>query len=276
MGQQIATLALLLLSTTAMAQQDGLPFYKHLVEIDDGRHLNLVCMGQGSPTVVFMQGLGSNFADWRRIREPVAAFTRTCFYDRAGYGYSDPTKTPPTVENVISDFHTLLHAAGIKERVVLVGASLGGLFATYYTDKFGSEVAGLVLDDPSFSGQFNYAVSAQDAKIIEDDGNSFNTLMQTCEKFAEAGELSKGDSHGCFFLPRDITPGDAEYLAHQYNLPNYYAIVRSEFEDLRQRREGDGFVDGVYGEEERLVARTFGDLPMIVLTGGLMARAMNS
>jgi pimeloyl-ACP methyl ester carboxylesterase len=256
------------------ADTSPLPLYKHLVEIGSGRRLNLVCMGKGSPTVVFMQGLGGNFADWRKVRGPVGAFTRECFYDRAGLGFSDPSEKPSTAENAASDFRALLRAAGIGDRVVLVGASLGGLFATYYTDKFGSDVAGLVLVDPSFPGQFDYAVSAQDKKIIEDDGDHFAALMQTCRKLAEDGSLSKGDSHDCFYPPRDLTPEDAEYVTQQFGRPSYYATMLSEFDGLRQKKEGDSLEDNVDADQEARIQRTFGNLPLVVLTGGLMSKAM--
>ncbi len=257
-----------------MPSIDPLQSYKHLVDISDGRRLNIVCTGKGSPTVVFMQGLSGNFADWRKVRGPVATFTRECFYDRAGLGYSDPSEKPSTAKNAASDLHALLRADGIKDRVVLVGASLGGLFATYYADKFGSDVAGLVLVDPSFSGQFGYPVSEQDAKVIEDDKKGFAALMRSCGKLAEEGKLSKDHSHNCFYLSGDLTPEDSEYVTQQFSRPSYFASVASEAENLSQRREGKKFADGVDGDQERRVARTFGNLPMMVLTAGLMSRAM--
>src|ERR1700742_204571 len=139
---------------------------KHLVDIGGGRHLNMVCMGTGSPTVVFLQGSGSDITDWRKVREPVAVLTRECFYDRANLGYSDPSDKPTTAENVTDDLHALLRAAGIKTPVVLVGHSLGGLYATYYADKFLPDVAGLVLVDPSFAGQFDLALNPRDNAIM--------------------------------------------------------------------------------------------------------------
>jgi hypothetical protein len=51
-----------------------------LVDIGGGRHLNLVCAGMGFPTVVFLQGLGGSITGWKKVRNPVAAMTRSCFY----------------------------------------------------------------------------------------------------------------------------------------------------------------------------------------------------
>lgn len=260
---------------SATANDKGENPYKHLVDIGEGRYLNLVCTGTGSPTVVFMQGLGGNMLDWRMVREPVSAFTRACFYDRAGFGYSDPPAKASTPDSVATDLHALLRAAKIEGRVVLAGISLGGLFATYYTDKFGSDVAGLVLVDPSFSGQFDYPVSAEDTKLIEDDEKSFSKTMRLCETLAEEGKLSKDANQGCFFSPQsDLTSGQAGYVMDQVTRPSYYASLLSEAENLRRERAGDKFVGGVGDAQERRIARNFGDLPLIVLTGHLMSRGM--
>jgi pimeloyl-ACP methyl ester carboxylesterase len=255
------------------AAQDQNP-YKHLVEIGGGRRLNMVCEGAGSPTVVFLQGLGGNITDWRKVRGPVAAFARTCFYDRAGFGYSDLSNKPSTADNVAKDLHALLRAAKIKGPVVLAGISLGGLFATYYADKFGTDVAGLVLIDPSFSGQFDDPVGAEDARIMEDDAKEFAASMRRCGTLAGERKLSKEDRHDCFFPPRDLTPEEMEYVMHQLIGPSYYANLGSEAENLSRKREGERFVDGVDGAQERRIARHFGDLPLVVLTAGLFAKGM--
>jgi alpha/beta hydrolase family protein len=114
-----------------------------------GRHLNLVCNGQGDPTVVFLQSLGGGITAWDKVRASVSAFTRTCFYDRAGFGYSDPATQPSSADNETNDLHALLKRAPVKRPIILVGHSLGGLYATLYADKFPDEVGGLVLVDPS-------------------------------------------------------------------------------------------------------------------------------
>ena len=38
---------------------------RHLVDIGSGRHMNIVCMGHGSPTVVFEYGLGGHMLNWQ-------------------------------------------------------------------------------------------------------------------------------------------------------------------------------------------------------------------
>jgi pimeloyl-ACP methyl ester carboxylesterase len=257
------SIALLVLVRPTSAQQES--SFKHLIDIGSGRHLNMICVGKGSPTVVFLQGHTGNITDWRMVRGPVSAFTRSCFYDRAGMGFSDPSTKSMTAENVADDLHALLRAAKIEGPVVLVGHSLGGLFATFYADKFPSTLAGLVLVDPSFSGQFDYMVGPNDRKIITQDNDHWDSLLMTCEKLAQADQLSKDDNHDCFHAPTNLTPEETDYVTSQFYRPSYYASLRSEYENFDVVK-GAAPPDG---EQERRLAHPFGNMPLEVLTAEL-------
>jgi pimeloyl-ACP methyl ester carboxylesterase len=249
----------------AATGDQGENLFKHLVDIGRGRHLNIVCIGRGEPAVVFLQGHTGDITNWRKVRGPVSGFTRACFYDRAGMGYSDPSSKPMTASNVADDLHILLRADGIKTPVVLVGHSLGGLFATLYADKFPSDLAGLVLVDPSFSGQFDYTVGPGDRKIITQSNDQWDALLRTCEKLAQENHLSRTDSHDCFHVPTNIAPEEAGYVTSQFYRPSYYASLRSEYENFDVVKT-TAPLDGV---QERRLAHPFGSLPLEVLTAQL-------
>ena len=54
------------------------------------RALYLDCRGEGAPTVVLEAGSGSDSSTWSAVLDALAETTRTCAYDRAGRGRSDP------------------------------------------------------------------------------------------------------------------------------------------------------------------------------------------
>lgn len=118
-----------------------------------GRTLNLYCSGQGNPTVVFETGGNDTGYDWSLLQPKIAQFTRACWYDRAGVGWSDPPPEPRTSTSVVRDLHELLSRAGVAPPYVLVGASIGGEYARVYTSRYPPEVAGLVLLDSSHPEQ---------------------------------------------------------------------------------------------------------------------------
>jgi pimeloyl-ACP methyl ester carboxylesterase len=136
------------LAIAVQVQSQGQPSRSYpppgrLVDIG-GRKLHLNCSGKGSPTVILIAG-GSAFSiDWALVQPKVAESTRVCSYDRAGLAWSDSGAADETVEQTISDLHSLLRTARERGPYLLVGASVGGIFIRAYQHAFPVEVAGLV------------------------------------------------------------------------------------------------------------------------------------
>lgn len=118
-----------------------------------GFRLHLHCTGAGTPTVVFENGLASNFLTWAAVQPDVARFTRACSYDRAGIGWSEPGPSPRASTRIVSELSTMLANAQMRGPFVLVGHSLGGLYLRQFAFEYPSDVAGLVLVDPSHEDQ---------------------------------------------------------------------------------------------------------------------------
>src|SRR5947207_15639043 len=117
-----------------------------------GYRLHLWCTGDGAPAVILDAGLGGTSAGWGFVQPEVARFTRVCSYDRAGMGYSDPGPSPRTARRIVHELAQLLDRAGISGPLVLVGASIGGLFVRVFASEHGERVVGLVLVDASHEG----------------------------------------------------------------------------------------------------------------------------
>lgn len=92
-----------------------------------GRSLNIFCSGEGSPAVIFDSGSGEPGIVWSEIQIDIAKVTRACWFDRAGYGWSDSGPFPRTSEAMARELHELLRRTAIPPPYVLVGHSLGGL-----------------------------------------------------------------------------------------------------------------------------------------------------
>jgi pimeloyl-ACP methyl ester carboxylesterase len=121
-----------------------------------GRTLNIYCSGLGDPTVVLESGGHTAGYSWVLVQPQIAQFTRACWYDRAGYGWSDPGAFPRTGNAIASDLHALLRSAGIPAPYVLVGSNFGGFSVRVYNGLYPGEVAGMVLLDGVNPDQFAY------------------------------------------------------------------------------------------------------------------------
>lgn len=122
--------------------------------VDVGTHrLHLFCLGSGAVTVVLEAGLGGFSLEWLKIQSDLAAETRVCSYDRAGYGWSEAGPPPRTSARIVDELARLLERAGESPPYLLVGHSFGGYTMQLYTKRHPGHVAGLVLVDASHPRQ---------------------------------------------------------------------------------------------------------------------------
>lgn len=253
--------------TPASAPMRAQMLEPRLIAVEPGRRLNLRCAGKGSPTVVFDQGGEGMIFNWARVQPAVQAMTRTCVYDRGGFGWSDPPRYPVTAVSVTDDLHTLLRRGGVTGPVVLVGHSIGGFYATMYADRFFDEVAGLVLVDPGFSGQA-YGVRGErwDASIASVRKGEEGLLR--CAALARKGALTAASlaANNCYDPP-DAAEGEAarRYALHAITGPHWYEAEHSQ---SVQFITADPERLSLSHQQERDARRSFGALPMVVLSAG--------
>lgn len=113
------------------------------------RKLLLHRSGRGSPAVVFLPGGGTVGLDYLNVQDGAAGLTTSVVYDRAGTGWSDPASLPRTSAEVTDELRALLRIADVAAPYLLVGHSLGGLYARHYATRFPGEVAALLLMEPA-------------------------------------------------------------------------------------------------------------------------------
>jgi hypothetical protein len=63
----------------------------------NGHRMHLVCMGEGSQTVILQAGGTADSLWWYRVQNQLAQHTKVCAYDRPGMGWSEPASTPRDV-----------------------------------------------------------------------------------------------------------------------------------------------------------------------------------
>ena len=241
-----------------------------LVAIRKERRLNMACTGAGRPAVVFLSGLGSGTFDWRKVQPAIGKIARACAYDRAGYGFSDPTTEPADVDNGVSDLHALLHASGIISPVILVGHSLGGLYATVYAQRFPNDIAGMVLVDPAFAGQAraiaNAVGSQASAKMAASDVQTLAALDR-CISLAETGRLAlpteaKSD---CLDNLADPDPDVHRERDREAKTAGFERAIRSEVQAANIVGSDGQTIDD---RESKVRGGGLGAIPLAVLTRG--------
>ena len=122
---------------------------------DIGSHrLHINCMGEGTPTVIIDTGLGDDSSDWQHILQLSAPITRTCIYDRSGYGWSDYGPRPRNSRRIAYELGLLLDQANILPPYILVGHSFGGFNLRIFAASRPDDIAGLILVESSHELQY--------------------------------------------------------------------------------------------------------------------------
>ena len=139
--------------------------------------LNVLSIGKknGKHTVVGLAGLGiGDFSvSGRKMTESIEKDNLVVFVDRAGYGFSDDPNKEMTNDNIIEDYRLALKNAGIKPPYVLMGHSVGGMYASYWASKYPDEIEGVVMLDGSVCTDPSYW------EDTEDEGKDYYFLAKT-------------------------------------------------------------------------------------------------
>jgi len=231
------------------------------VKLPDGRMLNFVCMGQGSPTVILTPAMGMMMARaWGGVQPRLAEVTRVCAWDRPGFGLSDGANWKQTAEATTRDLETALGSGNLPGPYVMVGHSLGSIESMLFADGHRDQVVGMVLIDPAFPDQ--QAVLKRAAPLMPDpaDGPPDPLLqsMKTCAADIRAGAARPGgpDPHGCFSYPPSWPEELRKAIAeHQHDNALLFENIASSVES-----SGESMTQAVNP------SRNYGDMPLIVLT----------
>ena len=192
--------------------------------------------------------MGGTILDWFRVQPEVAKFTRVCSYDRAVYGWSDPSPAPRTSLQIAKELKALLQSATIPGPYVLVGHSFGGYNVRVFASQYPKDVAGMVLVDSSHDQEEEKTASVvpvairQREKQQEDRQRRLDFVLAPLRKYLGYDRFTHHNSNEMFYLEQQSKYDDA---------------VEAENKLWDQS-----------GAQAR-AAGSLGDIPLVVLTAGI-------
>jgi pimeloyl-ACP methyl ester carboxylesterase len=162
------------------AKAEGFPGY--VVEAD-GHQVHFECRGDGSPTVVFLNGHPEEASAWDVVFDRSARVTRSCEYDRYGMGITGTyARIAPKARDAYDqerELDQLLANGRIPKPYVFVGHSWGGALGRLYAGTH-DDVKAIVFVDSAVPGQeaaFRAAVPpkrAGESPLVTEQRNSRN------------------------------------------------------------------------------------------------------
>lgn len=218
-------------------------------------------IGCGDPLLVIDAAICSSAAEWRHIARAFAGNCRVLTYDRTGYGASPANGLPPTPENRADELRSLLYALDIRQDIVLLGHSQGGLYAAQYAMRYPDTVSGLVLLDPAtpFDAEFQAGLSPQEYRSSGVDKTAGYRLGLRFTRlglgFLFRAMLLKSPPL-CY---HDFDPDTRRELLRLLTRPQTYATALGEYSYTHDEAYTHGIADGIR-------SGALGDIPLRLIT----------
>lgn len=231
-----------------------------LVDVGQGRRMNIYCKGSGTPAVILDAGMGGDTTSWAMVHPLIAAKTKTCAYDRAGLGFSDGSSRPSTVGNIALDLHALLKAANVPPPYVLVGHSAAGMNIRVFADRYPDEVVGMVAVDVSHEDQSSRSWEIE-APGQQEKWDAYLQDSETCVEHAKKG-LVKGtpEYKKCI---ADIGVRDPRFSDAINDAQERMAVTVHWQAAVSSERRAVFYASA---DETRATRKSFGSIPIIALT----------
>lgn len=140
---------------SASADQDIKP-YGQLVDVK-GKKMNVLDVGEGKETIVWTPGYGdiAPGLSYTKMLEELTPHYRVLVVEPFGYGLSDVTGDPRTIENITEEIHEAVQQIEGVDKYILMAHSISGVYAMKYVDSYRDELTGFIGLDTSTPGMFD-------------------------------------------------------------------------------------------------------------------------
>ena len=218
-----------------------------------GYKLHLQCTGSGTPAVVMEAGAGDFSLTWALVAPTIALTNQVCVYDRAGFGWSEPSPNPRLARTQVAELHALLQKAGIAPPYILVGHSMGGVLVRVFAHLYPADTAGLVLVDPSHEEQTTRQEPDVQASMEAVVASAMASLADYAARSAD-GTLTQAEVEP---MVSTALPAKehSEYAFILRTRPAYWDTLRAEGTQLDQS----------YADVRKMRITSLGDLPLVVI-----------
>jgi pimeloyl-ACP methyl ester carboxylesterase len=218
-----------------------------------GSCLEYTIGGTGRPAIVLMAGAAGPVESWFRVHAQLASLATVFAYNRPGVGASDEPTTPQTGEQIVSTLRSLLVHVGLTAPYVLVGHSLGGLYANLFARAFPDEMAGVVMLDAATPEDVVAMQSSRGAlqKLLASVSGAFARTREFDETAHVLASVEQINKAGAFpDVPLVVVTGGKPAMSWL-----------TPAKTLRARRDNQRALVGLSPQGRQIIARRSGHFP---------------
>ena len=154
---------------------------------------NYKIFGSKTVDVVIEMGLGACIAEWESLARELGKDHGVLVYERAGINHSDKSDKERTPTNIAKELKRLIDEIPHEEKIVIIGHSQGGLYASEFCGIYPEIVKGLILLDPLSieDNRFKKELTARELKKSGADKSKNFMILEVLAKLGLKNVVKK-------------------------------------------------------------------------------------
>ena len=154
---------------------------------------NYTIFGSKTVDVVIEMGLGACIAEWESLARELGKNHGVLVYERAGINHSDKSDEERTPTNIAEELKRLIDEIPHDEKIVIIGHSQGGMYASEFCGIYPEIVKGLILLDPLSieDNRFKMELTARELKKSGADKSKNFIILEILARLGLKGVVKK-------------------------------------------------------------------------------------
>lgn len=154
---------------------------------------NYTIFGSKTVDVVIEMGLGACIAEWESLARELGKNHGVLVYERAGINHSDKSGEERTPTNIAEELKRLIDEIPHDEKIVIIGHSQGGMYASEFCGIYPEIVKGLILLDPLSieDNRFKMELTARELKKSGADKSKNFIILEILARLGLKGVVKK-------------------------------------------------------------------------------------
>lgn len=210
------------------------------IDVGDGKKMNIYETGQGKIPIVFIPGqaeISPRYA-YKNLIERLSKKYKIYTVEPLGYGLSDMTDKPRTIENITKEIHTALEKVGVKN-FYLMAHSLGGIYGLNYAKTYSNDVKGFIGMDTSTPNMEGDGTTGESSASTLKWAESIPEVdKKTNEQYLSIGAKKSGNKTE---RDEDRRVSDnlhkMEKVKFPKGMPAKYFLANESAEDIKMRKK---------------------------------------
>lgn len=192
---------------------------------------NYTIFGSKTVDVVIEMGLGACIAEWESLARELGKNHGVLVYERAGINHSDKSDEERTPTNIAEELKRLIDEIPHDEKIVIIGHSQGGMYASEFCGIYPEIVKGLILLDPLSieDNRFKMELTARELKKSGADKSKNFIILEILARLGLKGVVKKVMSQAPPFYYAGFSEEQKEDILNSLVNITHLNICREEY-----------------------------------------------